>query len=48
MLVELLEEAQMAAVHSKRVTVMPKDIKRATRILRGTGKFLAALGISKR
>ena len=47
-LVELFEEAQRAAVHAKRVTITPKDMKLATRMLRGAGDFLAALGISKR
>ena len=46
-MVELFEEAQRAALHAKRVTVMPKDIELATRMLRGTGDFLAALGIFK-
>ena len=46
-MVELFEEAQRDALHAKRVTVMPKDIKLATRMLGGTGDFLAALGIFK-
>ena len=45
---ELFKESQGAPVHAECVTVMPKDIKLATRMLRGTGDFLAAYGISKR
>ena len=48
MMVELFEEAQRAALHAKRVTVISKDIKLATRMLRGIGDILAALGIFKR
>ena len=48
MLTELFEEAQRAAIHAKRVTVMPKDIKLATRMLRGSPEFLSALGRNKR
>ena len=48
MQVKLFEEAQRAAVLAKCVTIMPKDIKLATRKLRGTGEFLPALGTSKR
>ena len=48
MLVELFEEAQRAAVHAKSITIMAKDIELSTRVLRGTGEFLAGLGISKR
>ena len=47
-MVVLFEEAQRATLHAKRVNVMPKDIKLATPMLRGTGDFLAALGIFKR
>ena len=43
MMVELFEEAQRAALHAKRVSLVPKDIKIATRMLRGTGEFLGAL-----
>ena len=48
MMVELFEEAQRTALHAKYVLVMPKEIKLATRILRRTGEFLAAIGIYKR
>ena len=47
-MVELFEQTQRAALHAKRFTVMPKDIKLATRMLRRTGNFLAALSIFKR
>ena len=47
-MVELFEEAQRAVLHAKSVTETPKDIKIATRMLCGTGEFLAAFGISKR
>ena len=48
MLLEFFEEVQRAAAHAKRVTIMPKDIKLATRMFRRTGDFLAGSGISKR
>ena len=48
MLVELFEKSQRAAVHAECVSIMPKYIKLATRILRRTGSFLATLGISRR
>ena len=44
MLTELLEEAQRDAIHAKRVTVIPKEISLANRILRGSPEFLNALG----
>ena len=47
-IVELFEEAQRAAVHAKRVTVMPRDIELAIRMLRGTAEFLFSFGIHKR
>ena len=46
--VELFEEARRAAVHAKRVTVMPKDIALAIRMLRGTAEFLSYFEIHKR
>ena len=35
MMVELFEEAQTAAIHAKRVAIMPKDIALAVRMVRG-------------
>ena len=48
MMVEIFEEARRAAFHTTSVTVMLNDINLATSMLRGTGKFLVALGIYKR
>ena len=48
MIVELFEEAQRAAVHAQRVTVMPRDVALAIRILRGTAEFLSSFEIHKR
>ena len=48
MVVELFEEAQRAAVHSKRVSIMRRDIALATRMLRGTPEFQSVFGIHKR
>ena len=47
-MIELFEEAQRAALHAKRVTVIPKDINLPARMPRGTGDFLSALGIFQR
>ena len=40
MIIELFEEAQTAAIHAKRVTIMPKDIALAVRMVRGGREVL--------
>ena len=47
MIVEFFVDIQRAAIHAKRVTVIPKYTKLATHKLHNIGDFLAALGISK-
>ena len=46
-LVELFEEAQRCAIHAKRVTIYPKDIRLAARMIRG-GHFVLRDYISGR
>ena len=48
MLMELFEEAHRAAQHAKRVTLMPKNIKFALRMLGGHPTFVQELGAHKR
>ena len=40
MIIELFEEAQIAAIQAKRVTIMPKDIALAVRMVRGGREVL--------
>jgi histone H3 len=38
MLVEVFEDANLCAIHTKRVTIMPKDVQLARRIKLGAGQ----------